>query len=124
MNIGFVKLIWNDSLASDSVDFATTCSTEHSGVPHENLAWGSPFINAFDAVTLWLNEKYGGPVIGHYLQMTHIMNRQIGCGRAVCGENWYMYVCRYKRIRPFKSIWAWNSSVTKTGVNKIFPYDN
>ena len=108
-SIGFVNLTWNNSLAIDSDIYAQSCNTVHSDVKHENLAWGSPFISAFDAVNLWLFEKFDETgVVGHYLQMTHVLNRQVGCGRAICGENWYMYVCRYRRPRIYQRVWAWN----------------
>ena len=91
-------LSWSEDLAKKAEAYALTCSSGHSNAPHENLAYGRPFLSTEDAIQLWIDEKKpGSKIVGHYLQMINPKNVLVGCAHATCYHDWHMHVCQYGR---------------------------
>jgi uncharacterized protein YkwD len=86
---GTPDVIWNDTLATYAANYATECSSSHSGSPYygENLAYGG-YSNPSYYIYLWYNESglynYNSPgfslTTGHFTQVVWAASLQIGCG--------------------------------------------
>ena len=86
---GVPPVTWNDTLAAYAANYATQCSTQHSGSPDygENLAYGG-YTNPAYYIYLWYNEEtsynYSNPGFststGHFTQVVWADTAQIGCG--------------------------------------------
>ena len=96
-------LTWDEDLAKGAEEYAMTCPSGHSDVPHENLFWSTPNFTTEQGVQSWIDEKEPGSlIVGHYLQMINPKNLQVGCGYAKCHGGWTTFCCRYKRADKIK----------------------
>ena len=102
-------MTWSADLAAGAQAWANGCKMSgnvfvHSGVPGENLRWSYPpgSQGAASAVNSWYNEigayNFNNPgfssATGHFTQVIWRNSTQLGCAKAVCGNNDY-WVCRY-----------------------------
>ncbi|WP_161486197.1 CAP domain-containing protein [Candidatus Nitrosocosmicus hydrocola] len=113
--VGNSPLVWSNSLATQSQDYANQLSTmglvcnaqkcdrTPHGATNENLAGGSPGTSITTHVQGWAKEKavYNGQPIpsgnnpaGHYTAMVWQNTQEIGCGFASSGQMDFL-VCRY-----------------------------
>lgn len=86
---GVPNVTWNQTLADYAANYATQCSTSHSGSPYygENLAYGG-YTNPSYYIYLWYNEiqnyNFSNPgfskTTGHFTQVVWKDSIQIGCG--------------------------------------------
>ena len=92
-------LSWDEDLAVGAEEYAMTCPSGHSDVPHENLFWSRPSFTTQQGIQAWIDEKNpGSTVVGHYLQMINPKNIRVGCAHAACYGDWTTFVCRYGRV--------------------------
>lgn len=121
---GVPGVTWSVHLATTAQHWANNlqqnqhCKMTHSGAHGlgENLYWASPLSSSdgtkkLQAVTAtkvsdaWGGEKQyydhasntcaSGKVCGHYTQLVWKTTREIGCAKAVCGDNSQVWVCNY-----------------------------
>jgi len=86
---GVPPVTWNQTLADYAANYATQCSTQHSGSPYygENLAYGG-YTNPSYYIYLWYDEiknyNFSDPgfstTTGHFTQVVWKDSVQIGCG--------------------------------------------
>lgn len=86
---GVPNVTWNQTLADYAANYATQCSTSHSGSPDygENLAYGG-YTNPSYYIYLWYDEikayDFNNPgfskTTGHFTQVVWADSLQIGCG--------------------------------------------
>jgi uncharacterized protein YkwD len=86
---GVPNVTWNQTLADYAANYATECSTSHSGSPNygENLAYGG-YTNPSYYIYLWYDEiknyDFSNPgfskTTGHFTQVVWKDSIQIGCG--------------------------------------------
>ncbi len=122
--VGAPGVKWSAPLAATAQSWADKlqqtqgCTMTHSGTAGlgENLYWASPLtysdgakklqtITATRVTDAWGSEKQyydytgntctGGKVCGHYTQVVWKNTREIGCAKAVCGDNAQVWVCNY-----------------------------